>query len=195
MVRKCEEKNMTIDEFWELIETAGQQSQGDMERKCAFVQKAVAAMPPDAAIAFSKYFDESMNRSYTWGLWGAAYVVNGGCGDDTFSDFRASLISRGKKAFESAIADPDSLADELFDEEAWFYEGFQYAVHEGAEAAISPEELTVSAIPNEPSGTPWEEEPDVLKVLFPKLWKKFGHIWSLPNEPVPSKPRPWWKFW
>ncbi|MCG8638513.1 MAG: DUF4240 domain-containing protein [Desulfobacterales bacterium] len=186
---------MTIDEFWELIETAGQQSQGDMECKCAFVQKAVAAMPPDAAIAFSKYFDESMNRAYTWGLWGAAYVVNGGCGDDTFSDFRASLISRGKKAFESAIADPDSLADEAFDEEVWFYEGFQYAVHEGAEAAISPEKLTVSAIPNEPSGTAWEEEPDVLKVLFPKLWKKFGHIWSLPNEPAASKPRPWWKLW
>lgn len=186
---------MTIEEFWRLIETADEQSQGDMARKCEIVQGAVGVMSPDTAIAFSRHFDEAMNRAYTWGLWGAAYVMNGGCGDDTFSDFRASLVSRGKRAFESAVADPDALADEAFDEEAWFYEGFQYAVHEGAETAIASDELSGVAVPNEPSGTPWEEEPEVLKALYPRLWNKFEHIWSVPNEPAPPKPKPWWKFW
>jgi Protein of unknown function (DUF4240) len=49
--------------------------------------------------------------SYDWGLWGAAYVIDGGCSDDGFDYFRAYLISRGRAVFEAAMADPDSLAD------------------------------------------------------------------------------------
>jgi hypothetical protein len=33
-----------------------------------------------------------MDRGYSWELRGAAYVINDGCGDDTFNDFRSSLI-------------------------------------------------------------------------------------------------------
>lgn len=186
---------MTIDEFWKLIETANDQSQGDMARKCEVVESAICSMPPEVAIAFSKHFDEAMNRLYNWDLWGAAYVMSGGCGDDTFSDFRASLISRGKKTFGGAIAAPDSLANEAFHEEAWFYEGFQYAVHEGVEAAISPQVLNVLATPNEPAGSPWEEDPEVLKERYPLLWEKFESMWIAPNESPSPRPKPWWKLW
>jgi len=190
-----EKETMTIEEFWKLIDEANEQSMGDMDRKCEIVQGAVGSMSPEAAIAFTRHFDEAMIRAYTWGLWGAAYVMNGGCGDDTFSDFRASLVSRGEKAFESAVAAPDSLANEAFDEDAWFYEGFQYAVHEGAESAISPQELSVLPMPSEPSGSPWEENPEVLKERYPLLWGKFEVMWSLPSEPEIQKPKPWWKLW
>ncbi len=47
-----------------------------------------------------------------------------------------SLISRRRQAYESAISNPESLADEGFDEDAWFYEGYQYAVADGVEAAV-----------------------------------------------------------
>jgi len=90
---------------------------------------------------------------------------------------------------------PDSLAHEEFYEEAWFYEGFQYAVHESAEAAIAPNKLLVTAGPDEPSGAPWQEDPEVLKNNYPQLWAKFEHVWSVPDEPSPSKSEPWWKFW
>ena len=43
-------------------------------------------------------------------MWGAAYVIHGGCSDDGFEYFRRWLISRGRKAYEAALADPDSLA-------------------------------------------------------------------------------------
>src|SRR5271169_5861141 len=69
----------------------------------------------DDAREFAVLFDSMMDRAYSYGLWGAAYVIHGGCGDDAFTDFRASLISRGKEAFERAIRDPDSLADEECD--------------------------------------------------------------------------------
>jgi hypothetical protein len=152
-------------------------------------------MSPEAATAFSRHFDEAMNRAYNWDLWGAAYVMNGGCGDDAFSDFRASLVSRGRKAFEGAFAAPDSLANEAFDEEAWFFEGFQYAVHEGAEAAISPQELSVVPTPSEPSGSPWEENPEVLKERYPLLWSKFEEMWLPQSKSGIQKPKPWWKLW
>lgn len=186
---------MNIDEFWKLIGDAHQESQGDMDRKCELVQKAVESMSPEAAVAFSKHFDESMNRAYSWSLWGAAYVINGGCGDDTFSDFRASLVSRGQTAFENAVADPDSLAAETYDEDAWFHEGFQYAVHEGAEVAISPQELSVVPSPGEPIGAPCQESPEMLKERYPLLWTKFEKMWASPSDVQIEKSKPWWKFW
>lgn len=186
---------MKIDEFWALIESANEQSQGDMDRKCELVQAAVSSLSPESAAQFSKHFDDAMNRAYSWDLWGAAYVINGGCGDDAFSDFRASLISMGKERFEKALENPDSLAQEAFEEDSWFYEGFQYAVHEGAEAAIEPQTLSVSALPDEPTGEPWEEEPGGLMAKYPQLWKKFEHLWAASDEPPAAETKPWWKFW
>jgi Protein of unknown function (DUF4240) len=58
----------------------------------------------------------------------AAYVINGGCGDDSFQDFRASLIFRGRTSFRNAVTDPESLADKAIDIDSWFHEGLDYAI-------------------------------------------------------------------
>ena len=47
--------------------------------------------------------------AYTWKLWGAAYMIGGGCSDDGFIDFRYGLIAKGQTVFEAAVRDPDSL--------------------------------------------------------------------------------------
>jgi hypothetical protein len=88
-------------------------------------------LPARDANDFASLFDTMMDRAYSYKLWGAAYIIHGGCSDDTLNDFRSSLISRGRSCFGGAIAGPDSLADEPFDESAWFYEGYQYAVAAG----------------------------------------------------------------
>ena len=123
--------------FWAIVQRAHDQSGGDMDEKCEAIKNEIAKLPKEEAEAFSHLFDAMMDKAYAWPLWGAAYVIHGGCGDDTFSDFRASLISRGRRAFEMALSDPDALADEVFDENEWFYEGYQYAVSEGVEAAAA----------------------------------------------------------
>ena len=56
-------------------------------------------------------FHRISDQGYGWPLWGAAYLLNGGCGDDGFDDFRGWLVTRGRAVFEAALADPDSLAD------------------------------------------------------------------------------------
>jgi len=163
-----------VDEvkFWEIIQITHDKSGGDMDCKCEAIKSAIEILPKNEAIIFSRIFDEMQDKAYTWPLWGAAYIINGGCGDDTFSDFRASLISRGKQAFEKSISNPDSLADDEFDEDKWFYEGYQYAVTDGIEAASGSVQPRSKPHPEEPSGEEWEEEQ--LDELFPKLSTKFA---------------------
>ncbi len=113
-----------------------------------------------------------MDRAYSWPLWAAAYIIHGGCSDDSFSDFRASLISRGRRSFESAVADPESLVDEESDEDTLFYEGYEYAVTDGIEASAGFVPDRHKPHPENPSGKEWEE--DKVYELFPKLSAKFA---------------------
>ena len=53
--------------------------------------------------AIRRQLDE---RAYTWDLWGAAYVIEDGCSDDCFRDFRAYLISLGPHALRGRAARP-----------------------------------------------------------------------------------------
>lgn len=158
--------------FWSLIQRAHDLAAGDMDEKCEAIKVALSALPKSEAIAFSALFDASMDRAYSWPLWAAAYIINGGCGDDSFSDFRASLISRGRSAYEAALANPESLASEAFDEDAWFYEGYQYAVNDGVTASAGCEPDRVTPHPEEPTGSPWAEES--VNELFPILARKFA---------------------
>jgi hypothetical protein len=56
-------------------------------------------------------FWEVMADSYRVDLWGAAYLINGGCSDDGYEYFRGWLIAQGRATFERIVADPDALAD------------------------------------------------------------------------------------
>ena len=158
--------------FWGIVQHAHNQTNGDMDEKCEFIKNMISQLSKDDARAFANIFDSMMDRAYSWPLWGAAYVINGGCGDDTFSDFRASLISRGRSAFERALSDPESLAAEDFDEDSWFYEGYQYAVTDGVKAAVGSTVNRENPHPNEPSGHEWAE--DKVYDLYPKLSEKFA---------------------
>ncbi len=163
---------MNEAQFWEIIQRVDINAKGDMDEKCNLITKAIASLDPINAQVFGELFDAMDDRAYSWEVWGAAYVIHGGCSDDTFSDFRASLISRGKVGFDKAIRDPDSLADDNIEEESWFYEGYQYAVSAGVEAAVGKQVKRKTSAPTEPSGNEWDEE--TVNELYPRLSKKFS---------------------
>ena len=48
-----------------------------------------------------------MTRLNTWDLWGAVYVLLGGCSDDTFEYVRCWIVGRGRQAVEQACADAE----------------------------------------------------------------------------------------
>ena len=162
---------MDENRFWTIIQKCHDASPADMKRKGELVRQEIARLSKSEAAAFFELYDGAMDRAYSWELWGAAYVIHGGCGDDTFIDFRASLISRGRRVFVKATTNPDALADEEFDPDTWFYEGFQYDVSEAVEAVLG-HTARRRLMPPAPSGSEWTE--DMLQRLYPRLTAKFG---------------------
>jgi Protein of unknown function (DUF4240) len=95
---------MTNEAFWSIIEDAVQYSGGRPELFLASTTSSLGALAPDEVIGFQRVQDYHLRRSYSWDLWGAAYILLGGCGDDMFDYFRAWLVSQGRAVFEAAIA-------------------------------------------------------------------------------------------
>lgn len=102
---------MTATEFWNIIQTAHQTANGNHEAQMEAIEFALEKLEPADLIEFQNFFDEAHTNSYRANLWGAGYLMNGGGSDDGFDYFRGWLIAQGRKTFEAALENPDSLAD------------------------------------------------------------------------------------
>lgn len=99
-----------MDDFWALVETA----RANAKTCCDVVANAttlLASRPAAEIVATHQALWRLMDASYLHPLWAAAYLIRGGCSDDSFDYFRAYLLTQGRHVFTSAVADPDSLAD------------------------------------------------------------------------------------
>lgn len=164
---------MTEKEFWSLFNKARKQAE-DMDEYvdagADILQSLVEELPPAEIASFNQIFNRKYFAAYRWDLWGAAYVINGGCSDDGFMDFRAELISRGQAIYEAALQDPESLVD--VEPPILGMEGWQYVASLAYEAKTG-EELPEDGErhPEQPAGRHWEE--DELETLYPRLSEKF----------------------
>jgi hypothetical protein len=137
----------------------------------------LATLTEEDLVEFERFHNEAFYNSYDWGLWGAAYVIDGGCSDDGFDYFRAYLISLGRDVFERALVDPDSLSDvELDDAEGWedWMSPTMMVIHARTgrydmAGEVDPE---LRLAYQEPAGQPWEESD--LSARFPRLSAKYG---------------------
>ncbi|WP_215454817.1 MULTISPECIES: DUF4240 domain-containing protein [unclassified Streptomyces] len=170
---------MDETEFWELVDTAREDAEGDPEDQADLLVERLGRLDPEAVLDFSRHFESRYNRAYTWDLWGAATVLLGGASDDAFDFFRCWLIGQGREVFEGAVHDPDALADLLddFDEEIdGDGEELGYAADEAYEqltGVVAPD-LGIPPAPGEPEGTPLDfEEDSALAERLPKLWERF----------------------
>ena len=106
---------MTLGAFWQMIDNSRRES-GKLVDLPASLIDVLSRHDDQEIVDFELHYIDCLHRAYDAYLWLAAVVIIGGCGDDTFSDFRGWLIAQGRQRFESALADPDSLADlESFD--------------------------------------------------------------------------------
>src|SRR5262245_35675359 len=95
--------------FWDLIAEANTKK-GIAARK-RLLTRSLSKLPPEEMVSFWATYCNLVIEAYSYNLWGAAYHINGGCSDDGFHDFCEWLVEQGRDVYESAVRDPDTLAD------------------------------------------------------------------------------------
>jgi hypothetical protein len=163
---------MILEKFWQTIQTVHTKSGTDIGKRFEVLEEELDKLPLEEVQSFDDHFTNCLDRAYTHKLWGAAYVIGGGCSDDGFWDFRSTLITCGRDIFERALKNPESLADldrDLVDDLQ--VEGLQYIAGKVAERKGGELRGRAQPHPKEPAGEKWDEA-DVAQ-LYPKLAKKF----------------------
>jgi hypothetical protein len=161
--------------LWKLMSATRTKSDGDTERQSGLLEERLSRLPPRAIADFQRIRRRLEKRAYTWDLWGAAYVIEDGCSDDCFRDFRGYLISLGPKAYEAALRDPDSLAPIVEDAETGDWENADSVAADAYESATG-DELPVddSDLSGDPRGEPWDDEDvETLIARYPRLAERF----------------------
>jgi Protein of unknown function (DUF4240) len=181
---------MTSNEFWNIIETAHQQADGDHEAQMEALESALEKLEASELIEFHNFFDEAHTVSYRADLWGAASLMNGGCSDDGFDYFRGWVIAQGRKAFEAALENPDSLADivpedaeadfEFENEDILNVAGRVWEAKTGLESEEFYAQVKRYIYDRDKLGDLelWSTDGDAdetkCPAIYPKLWAKFG---------------------
>jgi hypothetical protein len=171
---------LTSENFWALIDHSAA-FEANPDAQLADLRASLNRLSASQIADFERIFDATMNQSYSWDLWGAAYLVNGGASDDGFEYFRCWLISKGRTVFQKAVSSPDSLSDLLAtgDGGVFEFEAFGYVAREAWQAKTGRDwnDMPIvadMAYDHKPSGAAFSENPADLAKRYPKLWKRFG---------------------
>lgn len=174
---------MTLAQFWEHIQKSKRK---DADAHAERLTKRLAKLPVAEILDFDRCWDQLHSQAESWNLWGAAYIINGGCSDDGFDYFRGWLILQGRKVYEAALKNPDSLADvadpdEEFCElggrpgwDAWFQATGTEKDEGGYDALIAAlESKSRKSGKKRGMGRSWDFENDK------KMQKKYPRLWAL----------------
>jgi len=145
---------MDLEQFWQIIEATQAATQ---EEQLAKFKSELQCISAGELVAFTNIFAQYKYAAYNWDLWVVVWLNKGGlCSDDSFSDFRNWLISRGHSTLEAVFANPDSLADMLDGIEYPEFESFGYVPGQ-VYRELTEAEFPDSGLrhPKEPSGGDW----------------------------------------
>ena len=166
---------MDEQEFWSIVDYTHLQSAGDVETQIGLLRERLDPLSSDDLLRFDAQLTRASQDVYDWQMWGAAYVLLGGCSDDNFTDFRTWLIFRGRERYEAVRRDPDALADIAVkdDEEIGLAEELG-AVADDVYERKTGRELFEDA-PQRPetlgelTGEPFDDDEHALAARYPRL--------------------------
>jgi hypothetical protein len=161
--------------FWQLIADTRQAAGNDTGRQSELLEERLSRLPAQQIVDFARIRRGLDERLYSWDIWGAAYVIDDGCSDDCFRDFRAYVISLGRGPYEAALRDPDSLAPVAQDAEGGDWENAVDVAPDAYQSATG-EDFPVddSDLSGTPRGEPWDDEDgDALARRYPRLAERF----------------------
>lgn len=102
---------MNEEQFWAIVQKAVDEAGDDEDEYLEVVMHELSKLSLKEMVGFRLRTDKLLYDSYTSEMWCAGYLMNGGCSDDGFEYFRLWVISRGRKVYEAALANPDNLID------------------------------------------------------------------------------------
>jgi hypothetical protein len=166
-----------IDEarFWRLTADPRAAADNDTGRQSELLDARLRRLPAEQIAAFERIRRKLDRRAYTWEVWGAAYVVEDGCSDDCFRDFRAYLISLGRGPYETALRNPDALASTVEDAETGDWENADDVAPDAYES-VAGEDISgdSSDLSGNPRGAPWDDDhAEQLVQRYPRLAARF----------------------
>jgi Protein of unknown function (DUF4240) len=161
--------------FWQLIAETRTAAENDSGRQSDLLEQRLRRLPAGQIADFERIRQGLDRQAYTYDLWGAAYVIEDGCSDDCFRDFRGYLISLGREAYEAALHDPDSLASVAQDAETGNWENADDVARDAYEGVADEDIPTGDSEPSgDPRGTPWDDEQtEQLVQRYPRLAARF----------------------
>lgn len=171
--------SMPAEEFWSIVERTADADR-DPDSQMRTLRMLLQGLSLEKIISFEVAFRRYLNEAYSWDLWGAATVINGDCSSDRFEYFRRWLVWRGRKIYEAALVDPDSLAGVDATGEPrreWEFENIYYVAVEVFEEMGGEGDVRDHSDPEAdclPSGQHFEEDEEHLARRYPKLWHRFG---------------------
>ena len=74
--------------FWEIVRQAKDISGNDWESRPENLKQILIKYSAEEIFQFNVEYHKKLIESYKWNLWGAAYLINGGCSDDSFDYWR-----------------------------------------------------------------------------------------------------------
>jgi hypothetical protein len=163
------------DPFWALISETRLAAGKDTGTQSELLRDRLSKLGPAEILAFEKWW-RSLDRSlYTWDVWGAAFVIQDGCSDDCFRDFRAYVISLGPKAVRIATKSPDALAPIVSDSDTGDWEGAKDMAPDAFSMATDGDfPLDTSDLSGTPRGVPWSDsQVQALLRRYPRLASRF----------------------
>lgn len=163
---------MDITQFWNYIEKSREEADGCEEQAEALIAQ-LSKLKKSEIVAFKNHFNKCLDDAYRWDLWAVAYIIQGGCSDDSFEYFRCWLIGQGREYFEAALASPEKAADNVEPGEDAECEDLLYAAVSAYESVAGHDEMPSDPRkrPTEPVGEKWNE--DKVGKLYPRLAQKF----------------------
>lgn len=167
-------ETMGDDQFWNIIHLSYKKANGDFKAQQHALKNELRRLAPQDILLFDNTFRKLRGDAYNWDLWGAIYIIHGGCGDDSFLDFREWVLAQGREFYYKTIADPETLAQLSKEQIEVAWEGMGYIP-----TAVF-EEITGTDMPNgyienqEITGAEWDDDNDDLKKRFPLLWEKYS---------------------
>lgn len=153
--------------FWRLVEASKAECTPELSNQPELLQHELEQLSPEEIRGFDSIFRQLYLRAYRRDLWAAAFIIEGGCSDDGFMDFRGGLIGLGREAYYAALANPESLAEQPARGVDFSQEDMLYVAARAYEAVTGGELPDSGQADPDLVGEDWDER--TVYELYPKL--------------------------